>query len=156
MSDCDRENLLADHGLDGKKVIFQVGSVCERKNQYFAVNALAKYLKNNRDVVYMYAGGIIDAEYKQKIDDFAKENDIAEQIIYVGELVPGKQLNEYYNMASCCVFTATQEAFSLVIIEAMTAGVPVVLADNLRFDFDNCFKSYSNKEEFVESLFSKK
>ena len=152
MSEEDKEQLLAKHDLSGTKVIFQVGSVCERKNQLFTVESLADYLKNNRDVVYMYAGGIIDAEYKRKIDDFAKENGIEEQILYVGELTPGQELNGYYNIASCCVFTATHEAFSLVIIEAMTAGVPVVLADNLRFDFDNCFKSYSNKEEFVERI----
>ncbi|MBO5870522.1 MAG: glycosyltransferase family 4 protein [Clostridia bacterium] len=149
MSEDKIKKSLDKYGLSGKKVIFQVGSVCERKNQLFTVKSLADYLKNNRGVVYMYAGGIIDAEYKQKIDDYAKENDIEKQIMYVGELTPGQQLNEYYNMASCCVFTATHEAFSLVIIEAITAGTPVILANNLKFDFDNCYRAYNNADEFV-------
>ena len=149
MSEDKIEESLKKHGLNGKKVIFQVGSVCERKNQLFAVKSLSEYLKNNRDVVYMYAGGIIDSEYKQKIDNYAQENGIEKQVIYVGELTPGQQLNEYYNMASCCVFTATHEAFSLVIIEAITAGTPVILANNLKFDFDNCYRVYNNAAEFV-------
>ena len=141
--------LLNKYGFGDKKIIFQVGSVCERKNQLFAVKSLSEYLKNNRNVIYLYAGGIIDLEYKKSIDDFAKANDIAEQVLYVGELVPGRQLNEYYNMASCCVFTATQEAFSLVIIEAITAGAPVILANNLDFGFDNGYRTYRSTEEFV-------
>ena len=149
MSEEAKEQLLAKHGLSGTKVIFQVGSVCERKNQLFTVESLADYLKNNRDVVYMYAGGIIDAEYKRKIDDFAKENGIEEQVLYVGELTPGQELNEYYNMASCCVFTATHEAFSLVITEAITAGTPVILANNLKFDSDNGYRVYNNADELV-------
>ncbi|MBR3844630.1 MAG: glycosyltransferase family 4 protein, partial [Clostridia bacterium] len=97
-------------GMENKKVIFQVGSVCDRKNQLGSVTMLADYLQQHRDVVYMYAGGIIDGEYKQKIDLLAQEKGIETQVVYAGELAPGEQLNQYYNMASCSIFTSKLES----------------------------------------------
>ncbi|MDR0913761.1 MAG: glycosyltransferase family 4 protein [Oscillospiraceae bacterium] len=146
------EELKAQNGLTGKKVVFQVGSVCERKNQMGTLQMLCDYLKTNGDVVYMYAGGIIDNEYKQKIDDFAAQNNIAEQVKYAGELTPGKQLNEYYNIADCCAFTSTLEAFSLVIIEAVAAGVPLIVGDNLRFDLSGGYTVFNTPQDFAQQV----
>lgn len=140
------------HGLQGKKVIFQVGSVCERKNQLGSVKMLADYLKAHREAVYLYAGGIIDSEYQQKIQEFALEQGIAEQIRYAGELAPGMQLNQYYNMADCSVFTSTLESFGLVIIEAISSGTPVVLGTNLMFALDGGYTMYRDQEEFVSQV----
>lgn len=146
------EELKAKHGLAGKKVIFQVGSVCERKNQLGSVRMLAEYLKSHRDVVYLYAGGVIDGEYQQKLLNFAQENHISEQVRYAGELAPGETLNGYYNMASCSVFTSTLESFGLVIIEAMSAGTPVVLGGNLMFKLSGGYHMYQTAEEFVDMV----
>ncbi len=141
-----------DNGLFNKKVIFQVGSVCERKNQLNSVKMLSEYLKSHKDVVYMYAGGIIDNEYQQSIMNFAKDNGISEQVKYIGELSPGEQLNKYYNIADCSVFTSTLESFGLVIIEAISSGTPVVLGGNLMFDLSCGYKMYHNQEEFVSMV----
>ncbi|MBE6622776.1 MAG: glycosyltransferase family 4 protein [Ruminococcaceae bacterium] len=146
------DELKEKNGLGGKKVIFQVGSICERKNQFGSVKMLTEYLKANSDVVYMYAGGIIDAEYQQSILEYAKENGIYEQIKYLGELAPGKQLNEYYNIADCSVFTSTLESFGLVIIEAISSGTPVVLGSNLMFDLNCGYSMYNTEEEFVSMV----
>ncbi|MBE6737632.1 MAG: glycosyltransferase family 4 protein [Ruminococcaceae bacterium] len=135
--------------LQDKKIIFQVGSVCDRKNQLGSVRMLCDYLKSHKDVIYMYAGGIIDSEYKNSIDSLAADNNISEQVIYAGELAPGKQLNEYYNIADCSVFTSNLEAFGLVIIEAISSGTPVVLSNNLMFNLSSGYNIYHSDEEFV-------
>ena len=144
--------LKAEHNLDCKKVIFQVGSVCERKNQLGSIQMLTEYLQKHRDVVYMYAGGIIDAEYQQSIVDYTKEKDISDQVRYAGELAPGEQLNEYYNMADCCVFTSKLESFGLVIIEAISSGTPVVLSSNLMFDLSGGYRMYHTESEFEKMV----
>ncbi len=143
------EDLRKENNLAQKKVIFQVGSVCQRKNQLGALKMLGAYLSDHPDVVYMYAGGIIDEAYQQAILDYAEENAIAGQVKYAGELAPGEQLNSYYNMADCCVFTSAQESFGLVIIEAISAGTPVVLGGNLMFPLDGGYSMYHSEEEFV-------
>lgn len=143
-------NLLKkSHFLLGKKIIFQVGSVCERKNQFGSIKMLTEHLRSHTDTVFMYAGGIIDDEYHQSIIDYATNNGIDNQVIYLGELAPGEQLNSYYNMADCCVFTSNLESFGLVIIEAISSGTPVVMRDNLMFQLNCGHHIYKNEEEFV-------
>lgn len=144
------EDIKRTMGFEGKKIIFQVGSVCDRKNQLGSVKMLCEYLKTHKDVIYMYAGGIIDGEYKQSIDNLAAENNISNQVVYAGELAPGKQLNEYYNISDCSVFTSNLEAFGLVIIEAISSGVPVVLSNNLMFALSSGYSIYNNEQEFAQ------
>jgi glycosyltransferase involved in cell wall biosynthesis len=141
--------LKKENSLDQKKVIFQVGSVCERKNQFGSVKMLSDYLSKHPDVVYLYAGGIVDAEYQQSIIEYAKKKGISDQVKYVGELAPGEQLNAYYNMADCCVFTSTLESFGLVIIESIASGTPVVLSGNLMFALNCGYYMYHTRKEFV-------
>lgn len=136
-------------GLSGKRIIFQVGSVCERKNQLGAIKMLANYLREHKDVVYAYAGGIIDEEYKKEIDEYAKKENIPEQIVYVGEIIPGKTLNQYYNAANLTVFPSRIESFGLVIIESLSAGTPVLLSNRPLFDLNSGYEVFSNRDEFI-------
>lgn len=126
--------------------------MCDRKNQLGSLKMLSDYMREHRDVVFMYAGGIIDADYQASITQYAKQNDIAEQVIYAGELAPGEELNIYYNMADCCVFTSVLESFGLVIIEAISSGTPVVLGSNLMFDLDSGYSMYHSEDEFVSMV----
>lgn len=146
------DGVKAKLGMENKQVIFQVGSVCDRKNQLGSVTMLADYLQQHRNVVFMYAGGIIDGEYKEKIDAFAKEKGIEDQVVYAGELAPGEQLNQYYNMASCSIFTSKLESFGLVIIEAISSGTPVVMSNNLMFDLQSGYALYDTDQEFIEKV----
>ncbi len=152
LSDEEINSFKSQMGMENKQVIFQVGSVCDRKNQLGSVEMLCDYLQENRNVVYMYAGGIIDGEYKAKIDALAKEKGIEEQVVYAGELAPGTQLNQYYNMASCSIFTSKLESFGLVIIEAISSGTPVVMSNNLMFDLQSGYALYDTDEEFIEKV----
>ena len=146
------QQLKKKNNLENKRVVFQVGSVCERKNQFGTVQMLCDYLKENRDVVFIYAGGVIDQEYQEKIIAFAKENGIENQIRYLGELSPGKELSKYYALSDCSVFTSQLESFGLVVIEAIASGNTVIVADKLMFDLSSGFEIYNTKQEFVEKV----
>ncbi len=131
---------------------FQSGSVCDRKNQLSAIKNLKDIILKNEKVNYMYAGGIIDNEYKKMIDQYSSENKINNKVVYVGELHPGKELNEYYNKAKAFIFPSKAEAFSLVLLEAMSCGLPVIMDRNaikeVDKDLENVILFYNNKEEF--------
>ena len=139
-------------GLSQKKIILQVGSVCKRKNQMEAIKNLKEYLKDNREVVYLYAGGIIEQDYQDEIEKYAKENDISEQIIYLGEITPGGELNRYYNIANLVIFPSEIESFGMVIIEAIAAEADVLLSTPPIFDLKTGYEVYQTKEEFEELL----
>lgn len=114
-------------GLSGCRVILQVGSVYENKGQLRAVQYLLPLLKANPDVVYAYAGGIVDEEYQKQISLFAQENGLTGQVRYLGMVSPGGELNELYNTANVTILPSRYEAFGLVAIESLSAGVPVLV-----------------------------
>lgn len=114
--------------------IIHVGSVCDRKNQIGALKMVAPLMKERENLAYIYAGGVIDQEYKDSLDAFASDNGIGERVVYLGELKPGKELNRYYNLAKCSLFATKAEAFGLVVIEAMSSGRPVFVDSSLKVD----------------------
>lgn len=139
-------------GWSDKIILFQVGSVCDRKNQLGALELLSDYLQDHPDVIYAYAGGVIDTEYQSKIEKYAKENEISKQICYLGELCPGEQLNNYYNAASVTLFPSKIESFGLVIIESLSTGTPVILADKPQFNLKDGYAIYKTKAELAELI----
>lgn len=139
-------------GLLGKHIYLQVGSVCDRKNQQEALRLLLPILREDPDAIFAYAGGVIDPEYQNSIFQFAQENGVAGQVHYLGEIKPGKQLNAIYNSAMALIFPSKAEGFSLVIVEAMSAGLPVVVPETLQFRLaDQCLR-YTDDAAFLEII----
>ena len=116
-----------------QKVYIQVGSVCERKNQLGALELLLSFLKKDSNSILLYTCGIITEDYQQEIKNLAEKNGIGNQVWYLGEMKTGKELNQYYSIAEAMVFPAKSEGFSLVILEAMMAGTPVLIRDTLEY-----------------------
>lgn len=145
----ERERVRVGMGLSGKVPFIQVGSVCSRKNQLEAVEMLAPLMKADHRVCFIYAGGIIDDEYQAKILQRAKELGVFGQVSYLGEIEPGMKLNECYNAAVAMVFPAKAEAFGLCIVEAMAAGLPVLVRADLKVPIDGLLP-YASKDEFAE------
>ena len=123
----EREAAKAKFGLQNHRVILQVGSVYENKGQLRSAEYLLPMLKENRDLVFAYVGGIVDDAYQQQVKTFAQENGLAEQIRYLGMVSPGKELNELYNTAEATILSSRYEGFSLVSVESCAAGVPVLI-----------------------------
>lgn len=144
----EKEEAKTQLGLKGKKVFLHVGSVCERKNQLEAVRLLLPMMQQDADVVFCYAGGLIDREYQQSIIRFAEEHQVSGQVRYLGEVQPGDGLNRIYNCAEAMIFPSKAEGFSLVIIEAMSAGLPVVINESLRFSLEEDCLRYTDDARF--------
>lgn len=124
-------SFIAANNLVGKKIVFQVGSVCDRKNQLGSLKLLLPTLKSQPDTAYMYAGGVIDVAYRQQIDSFAAQNGIANQVIYAGEVAPGTELNALYAASRVSIFNSKSEAFSLVMLESLSASRPIFICNNI-------------------------
>ena len=55
-------------------------------------------------------------------------------------------------MAECSVFSSTLESFGLVIIEAISAGTPVVMSNNLMFELSKGYYTYNSPDELVKII----
>lgn len=146
------EQIKSEFNIQGKKVILQVGSVYENKGQERLVRLLSPMLKKRKDLIYAFVGGIVSQEYFEKINDTSRELGVSEQVIYLGAVSPGEELNRYYNMAECSVFSSTLESFGLVIIEAISAGTPVVMSNNLMFELSKGYYTYNSPDELVNII----
>lgn len=116
--------------LKNKKVILQVGSVNENKGQGRAVKMTAPLLKENSDIVFAFAGDIVSQEYYQEALRIAKEENVENQVVYLGTFSPGEEMNGLYNIADITIFASLYEGFSLACIESISAGAPVVLCSD--------------------------
>lgn len=119
------------YGLIGKRVVFQVGSVCDRKNQLGTLKLLLPMMKRQNDIAFIYAGGVIDTEYATNIQQLAEQEGVKDRVLYVGEVAPGKQLNELYALADVAFMNSKSEAFALVIAEALAARKPIFICETI-------------------------
>mgnify|MGYP005881011739 FL=1 len=124
-------DLRQKYHLEDKRVVFQVGSVCDRKNQLGTLKLLLPLMKKNKDIAFIYAGGVIDPKYAETIQTLATEKGVKDRVLYMGEVSPGKQLNELYALADVAFMNSKSEAFALVIAEALAARKPIFICDEI-------------------------
>ncbi len=121
--------------LDEKKVILQVGSINENKGQGRSLQSLAPLLKQHKDMVYAYAGGIVSESYHEEVKRTAQDLGITDQVVYLGMVSPGEEMNRLYNIAEATIFASKYESFGMVCIESLAAGVPVILCAEMPVEF---------------------
>jgi glycosyltransferase involved in cell wall biosynthesis len=103
-------------------VILSVGRLAKQKNFPLLIKALA-IVRQNIDVRLVILGeGII----KKELEDLAKELGLEEHVS-----LPGFSENPWSSMARADLFVlpSSEEAFGLVLVEAMACGVPVIATD---------------------------
>ncbi|MCR6720338.1 MAG: glycosyltransferase family 4 protein [Chitinophagaceae bacterium] len=152
-----QEELKQRLGLAGRKILLTVGSVCDRKNQLGVLKDLEPFLQQNPEWAFCYAGGIIDETYQAEIKSFASTKNIEKNVFYLGEISPGEALNLHYNLADAFVFGSKSESFGLVILEALSAGLPVILSANLQDidfvrDIQQYLTIYSSQDELINGV----
>lgn len=166
-TDTEKNSAKEKHNLLENRMILQVGSICENKGQLRSLKLLLPIIKENPDLVFGYAGGVIEPQYKESIEQFAFENGISDRIKYFGMVAPGKSLCDLYNCAIATIFPSVYEAFGLVAIESLSCQIPVLCNKNAVFkfgdgaiyydenDFEEVFeKSLSNNKNYVDLCFS--
>lgn len=121
------------HGHDffDKKIALQIGSVCPRKNQLGTLRLLLPVMRQHPELIFVYAGGIIDPAYQKEIEAYASAEGISDRVHYMGELRPGSPLNFLYTIATCAFMNSKSESFGMVITEGMSARCPVFINEGI-------------------------
>lgn len=113
-----------DKQLKGKKIILAVGRLVPYKGFNVLINA-AKHL-NDDSVVVIVGGGPLEKDLQKSI----KDNGVIDRVILVGRC-SDDELHALFGRATlfCLPSTYRAEAFGVVLIEAMTYGLPIVASD---------------------------
>jgi 1,4-alpha-glucan branching enzyme len=108
-----------------ESIILSVGRISSRKNQLTLVKAIPDILATHPKVKFIFAGPIEDRLYFQKIINFLERSGISRFVEFTGE-IPQEKLNDLYSQATIFAFPTIAEIQGLVLLEAMSYGLPVV------------------------------
>jgi glycosyltransferase involved in cell wall biosynthesis len=95
----------------------------DNKNQSFLVDTVAVLLKRGYKVKLDLLG---DGPDRAKVENKIKEEGLSSQVFCHGIV---NNVEDYLHNADIYVHSAFSEAFGLVLLEAMAAGLPVVCLD---------------------------
>lgn len=114
----------------GKKYIFSLCTLEDRKNLIFAIKNFVKFTTDNKiDDFIFILGGDIRKVFVEKLDSILKDIPFSEdKIIYIG-YVDDEDLNALYSGAHMFVYPSLYEGFGMPILEAMMCGVPVICSN---------------------------
>lgn len=113
------------YAADNEKIILFMGRLVYEKGIQHLISAMPKVLEGYHDAKLVIAGkgGMID-ELKAQVEAMGMANKV-----YFTGYMDAKQVCKMYKCADVSVFPSTYEPFGIVTLEAMLAGVPVVVSD---------------------------
>jgi len=120
------QNFRATLGIPEKAfVVGHVGRLAPEKNLAFLSEAMALFIKANKNIYFLVVG---EGPSKQEIQDILFSHGISERLCFTGVLGPS-QLADAYHAMDVFAFSSKSETQGMVLTEAMAAGIPVVALD---------------------------
>jgi glycosyltransferase-like protein len=118
---------------DGRPLILSVGGIEPRKGSDTLVRALALLRESGRDPVLAIVGDHSFQDYRAYVDRVlamlpALGLRLGRDVVRLG-MVPDAELPSWYAAADVLAFPSTKEGWGLAVLEAMSAGLPVVTSD---------------------------
>ncbi|HBX24036.1 MAG TPA: DUF1957 domain-containing protein [Desulfotomaculum sp.] len=126
----DPDNITTGLGTDSverqkRKVIVFLGRLVSEKGVHVLISALPAIMEAVGPVKLQVAG---KGPYQQELEKLAHSIGVSEQVEFLGFVDdPGR--NKLLHQATVAVFPSIYEPFGIVALEAMAAGVPVVVSD---------------------------
>lgn len=120
-----KENLRKKLNLDNKFTIVGVGQVQERKG----VPDFVKLAKLNPGIQFVWVGGFSFGAITDGYDELKKVIKNPPANLKFPGIVDRNKMNEYYNAADLFLLPSYNELFPMSVLEAFSAGLPVMLRD---------------------------
>lgn len=110
-------------GCKSNRLLY-VGNCSVRKGVVYLINAL-KYIGHGNIELNIIGNSRVDEEYYKEMTEAVKVSGFADSIYFRGYKT-GIELEEYYESSDIFVLPSEWEGLGLVILEAMSYGLPVV------------------------------
>jgi len=113
--------------LRGRRVLLVVGRMDPVKNQAWVVDQLEEVRRRHPDVLLVLAGALTDEAYGRQLDEAITRAGGPGNVLKTGGLPPrDPRLVGLMQLAEALVVPSISETFGLVIMEAWSAGAPVI------------------------------
>jgi glycosyltransferase involved in cell wall biosynthesis len=103
-----------------------VGRLIERKGQHHLLRSFAQLRARHTQALLLTLVGTGDAE--PELRQLAQDLGLADAVRFLG-FVPRAEMPEVYRHADIFVLPSQSEGMSIALLEAMSAGLPVVVTD---------------------------
>src|SRR5256884_831765 len=120
-------SLLRDAGVTGNPLILGVGQLIERKGWEYTVRCMPAIITRFPEAKLLIAGPSQPAEpaFRQRLMQLATELGVFDHIQILQDNTP-EFIRDAYRSATILTHPSFVESFGMVLLESMTAGVPVV------------------------------
>ena len=117
----------------GRPLILAVGGIEPRKGSDTLIQAIASLRRSGRRQVLAVVGGHSFQDYREYRDRVLSSLPrlglrLDDDVVLLGT-VPDAELPGWYAAADVLAFPSTKEGWGLAVLEAMSAGLPVVVSD---------------------------
>jgi glycosyltransferase involved in cell wall biosynthesis len=117
-----------------KKVILFLSRLDKKKGIDLLISSVARLKDIRNDFLCVVAGGG-NAEYEARIKAEVKVKEL-DDVVWFSGFVEGERKRQLLKAASCFALPSYQENFGLSVAEAMAAGCPVVISDQVNIHKD--------------------
>jgi UDP-glucose:(heptosyl)LPS alpha-1,3-glucosyltransferase len=115
-----REEIRRRHNVGSELLILFVSNNFRMKGLDYLINALARMKREGHPAFKLL---VLGRDQKEPYLRLANRRGISEEIVFVG---PTDEPEKYYGAADVLVHPAFYDSFSLVVLEAMASGLPVI------------------------------
>jgi len=112
-----------DRPAPAKPYFLFVGTRHAYKNFPFFIESIAGFLRS-ADMLVKVVGPMATSAEQQLLEAL----DITERVVFCGQ-VPDRELFQLYHQAYAFIFPSLEEGFGLPLLEAATAGCPILCSD---------------------------
>lgn len=122
-SEKNRQEIRNEFDIGNQLVIGHVGRFNTQKNHTFLIDIFAKIYEKNSDAILMLLGdGNLRPSIEQKVENLGLKNNV----IFTGVR---KDANKFFSAFDVLLFPSHYEGLPVTLIEAQTAGLPIVCSD---------------------------
>lgn len=112
------------YGLQRKEVLVYIGRLAKEKNLDFLLRVFSTLRKSRPSVHLLMVG---DGAYRDKLEDMITDLRLQDAVTITG-FMPSSDVTCHAALGKLFVFPSDSETQGLVLLEAMSAGLPVVAA----------------------------
>lgn len=117
------------HQLTGRRIVLFLGRLHPKKQPDVVIRAFYQAYRYAADTCLVLAGPS-SPDYLRYLQRLANDLRIEDRVIFTG-ILRGPAVQEAYRSAALFVLPSLQENFGVAVAEAMAAGCPVVVSDQV-------------------------
>ena len=145
-----RKEVRTELGLDGNYVLGMVGRLCPEKNYPFALELIDCLRREMPDCMLVIAGG---GEEQEAMEHKIRALGIEKHVKLLGRR---SDVNRLYQAFDIFLLTSVTEGYPVAAVEAMAAGLPVLLSDaitpELKFGSAATYLPLNQPKRWLEAI----